>query len=340
MRIRKLIISVAVTAGVLLLPGRSLQAEPQYIMKFGSVAPLASPWGAQLNSVKSRIESQSNGRVRIALFMDGKLGDEEAMVDDVVRGERLQGGGFSAGALGEKLDIPLLSMTELPYLFRNVIEADAILDGVLYEPTQTALGQKGLVLAAWAENGWRSFATTGGPATTPAELAQYKMRAQNSSIHEQMYASLGAQPVKLTTAQVLPSLESGIVNGFDNTPLFTRLWLGSVTHYTLTRHIYQAAGVVYSKKFMERLPADLQAVVMGDPAAEAERGRIAVRAEQKKIRGQLSDEGVTVVKLSKAQVKVFRETTNVVHTQFIKENPEMVDEYKLVKDALTAIRSK
>ena len=55
-------------------------------------------------------------------------------------------------------------------------------------------------------------------------------------------------------------------------------WMEPVTHYTLSKHIYQPAGVVYSKKFMDALPADLYKVVMGDPFAEAASGRKAVRA--------------------------------------------------------------
>ena len=63
------------------------------------------------------------------------LGSEIEMIQDVQRGERLQGGGFSTGAVGEALDIPLLQMIELPYLFGNVDQADGS-DDALYEPTK------------------------------------------------------------------------------------------------------------------------------------------------------------------------------------------------------------
>ena len=57
------------------------------------------------------------------------------------KGERLQGGGFSTGAVGEALDIGVLKMIELP-LFRSNDEADKVLDSVLLEPTRTALADK------------------------------------------------------------------------------------------------------------------------------------------------------------------------------------------------------
>ena len=50
------------------------------------------------------------------------------MIQDVQKGERLQGGGFSTGAVGEALDIGVLKMIELPFLFRSNDEADKVLD--------------------------------------------------------------------------------------------------------------------------------------------------------------------------------------------------------------------
>ena len=161
MRLRTKVISVAASAVVLFMPGRGLQAEPQYVMNFGSVAPAGTPWSDQLENVRDRVKAESGGRVKVKLFLGGALGSEIEMIHDVARGDRLQGGGFSTGAIGQALDIPLLSLPELPYLFRSVKEATNF-DGVLYQPVQQELNAKGMVLAAWAENGWRSFAFNGG----------------------------------------------------------------------------------------------------------------------------------------------------------------------------------
>jgi TRAP-type C4-dicarboxylate transport system substrate-binding protein len=310
-------------------------------MNFGTVAPDGTPWSDQLRGVQTRVQSESGGRVKIKLFLGGALGSEIEMIHSVSRGDRLQGGGFSTGAIGQALDIPLLSMPELPYLFKNVKEADAILDGVLFEPVQKDLAQKGMVLAAWAENGWRSFATIGGPARTPAELSKYKMRCQENPIHVNMYEALGATPVAKPTSEVLPALNTGIVNGFDNTPLFSLAagWMEPVTHYTLSKHIYQPAGVVYSKKFMDSLPADLHKVVMGDPYAEAVSGRKAVRKLQKELVSTVGEMGKTVVKLDASQKNDLRNATKIVHEKFLQAHPDVIDEYKLVKDTLSAIRA-
>ena len=122
--------------------------------------------------------------------------------------------------MGEAMDVPILSMIELPYLFSNNSQADTVLDEVLFAPTKSALESKGFVLGGWAENGWRNFATN-GPASTPEDLAKYKMRAQENPVHMDMYKMLGVQAVAKPVSEVIPALNTGIVDGFDNTALFS-----------------------------------------------------------------------------------------------------------------------
>jgi len=340
MRLRKLLITLGLALAALMTMPLGGHANPEFVMNFGTVAPDGTPWAEQLRDVKKRIESESGGRIKVKLFLGGSLGSEIEMVQDVARGERLQGGGFSTGAIGEALDIPILLLPELPYLFRDNAEADAVLDEVLYGPVSTELGNKGFMLGAWAENGWRCFATKGGPATSPEELSKYKMRSQESPVHLDMYKALSVQAVAKPTSEVLPALNTGIVDGFDNTPLFSLAagWIEPVTHYTLSRHIYQPAGVLYSKKFHDSLPPDLQKVLMGDPAAEAVRGRVGVRSLEAELLETIQAMGKKVVPLTDEQRKSFRQLTRPVHKQFLAAHPDMVDTYAQVKAKLKSMR--
>ena len=340
MKLRTLLLG-AVGALTLALAPRTTDAQAQYVMNIGTVAPDGTPWADQLKDLKKRIEKESAGRIKVKMFLGGALGSEIEMIQDVARGERLQGGGFSTGAIGEGLDIPVLMMPELPYLFRSVEEADVILDEVLYEPTNAALGKKGMVLAAWAENGWRSFATKGGPATSPTELAKYKMRSQEAPVHLNMYKALGVQAVAKPVSEVLPALNTGIVDGFDNTPLFSLAsgWIGPATHYTLSKHIYQPAAVVYSKKFVDSLPDDLKKIVMGDPAGESKRGRVAVRTLEADLLSTIEGMGKEIVKLTPEQNKAFRQKCrSTVHKQFLGEHQEMQALYGKVTSKLKTLR--
>ncbi|MED5370348.1 MAG: TRAP transporter substrate-binding protein DctP [Myxococcota bacterium] len=329
----------AVALAVLATPTSETQAQAQYTLNFGTVAPEGTPWADQLQSFRKRIQDDSNGAIKVVVH-HGTMGGEIEMSRDCRRGERLQGVGVSTGALSEGAGVPLLQLPELPYLFRNEAEADAVLDEVLYEPVAKQLDAKGFVFNTWAENGWRNFATKGGPATTPEELAKFKMRSQESMVHTGMYKALGTQAVALPTSEVLQSLNTGVVTGFDNTPLFSLAagWINPVTHYTLSRHIYQPAAIVYSKRFMARLSPDLQKVVEGDPAKEASIGRKAVRAQEGDMLAVIKTKGIEIVDLSDAQRQAFAAKTQGVHMDFVAANPGVKGEYEKTMAKLKAMR--
>ena len=331
MRYRTLVATLVASAAVMFSPEQTAQSEAQFVMNFATVAPDNTPWSDQLRGVEKRIESESGGRIQVKLFLGGSLGSEIESIQDVARGERIQGGGFSTGAMGEAMDLPILTMIELPYLFSTNAQADRALDEVLYEPTKAALEAKGFALGGWAENGWRNFATK-GPASTPEQLAKFKMRAQENPVHMDMYKMLGVQAVAKPTSEVLPALNTGIVDGFDNTALFSLAagWIEPVTHYTLSKHIYQPAAVVYSKKFVDSLPPDLQTIVLGDPFAESKRGRTAVRALEGELHETIQSMGITVVELSAAERDALKAKTRAVHKTFLANHRDLIPIYKQV----------
>ncbi|MCK6507440.1 TRAP transporter substrate-binding protein [Myxococcota bacterium] len=322
MRTRLISTLVALGAAALaLLPARTSEAEPQFVANFGTAAPEGTPWADQLQDIKARVETESGGKVKLKLFLGSVMGGEVEMVRDVRRNARLQGGGFSTAAIAEGANIPLLQLPELPYLFRTNEEADHVLDNVLYQPIDAALREKGFVMMAWAENGWRSFGSKSHPIRNPGDLQKLKMRSQETDVHQKMYAALGTQAVTLPISEVLTALQTGIVDGFDNTPLFTQAagLYEPIDYYSLSRHIYQPAAVVWSKTFYDSLPADLQKIVMGDPKAESIKGRTGVRALEKELLANFPSLGVQVVELTDAERQAFANVTLAVHMQFAAE---------------------
>ncbi len=334
-------LAAAVAAAIILMPVSTSQAEAQFVMNFGSAAPTGTPWSAQLAKIKKRVEAESNGAIKIKLFLGSSLGSEIEMVQDTQRGERLQGGGFSTGAMGTALKLPILELPELPYLFKNTAQADAVLDDVLYAPVTKALAGKNITMYAWAENGWRNFATKTGPIRSPADLAKMKMRAQESTIHQDMYKALGVQSVTKPTSEVLPALNTGIVDGFDNTPLFSMAagWMEPVKFYTLSRHIYQPAAVVYSKTFLAKMPADLQALLLKNPREESIEGRKGVRALEAELLETMRSTGKQVVELTEDEKKLFRQACKQsTMTKFLGNNPDLQPIYAQVKTKLDGMR--
>ena len=249
------------------------------------------------------------------------------------------------GAIGEALNIPSLNMLELSYMFKNNKEVNAVLDSdPLNAAVKKSLAAKGLVLYAWSENGWRGFGTKGS-ATSPEQLQRYKMRSQESAdwsgmVHLNMYRAMGVQAVAVPVSEVLPSLTAGIIDGFDNTPDFSLYseWLGAVSHFTLSDHVYQPAAVVYSQTFIDSLPADLQEIVLKEPHKEAVYARKKVRAINEQLVKNMQ-ERVNVVLLSKAEKKPFRKAIRKkTHTAFLTQHPAEQSHYVLIKNEKNSYR--
>lgn len=341
MRARPLAVLAGLGAALLsLLPARTSEAEPQFVANFGTAAPEGTPWADQLNDIKKRVEAESGGRVKMKLFLGSVMGGEVEMVRDVRRNARLQGGGFSTAAIADGAGADLLQLPELPYLFEDEAEADYVLDQILFKPISADLEAKGFVMMAWAENGWRSFGSKGSPVRTPADVQKLKMRSQEAQVHRYMYEALGVQYTTLPVSEVLTGLQTGIVDGFDNTPLFTQAagWFEPIQYYSLSRHIYQPAAVVWSKKFWDGMPADLQGIVMGDPAAESAKGRKGVRELESTLIQNFRDLGVEVVELTPAERKAFANVTQAVHMRFAAEHPDIKPLLDQVKAALAQRR--
>ena len=123
----------------------------------------------------------------------------------------------------------------------------------------------------------------------------------------------GANAKSISVAEVLPALNTGAVDGFDNT-LFTQAasWHQAITHYTVTKHIYQPALLVVNLKFFNSLPPELQSVLIPSDKTLEARGRKGIRALEPLLLKNLSAQKITVTELSKEQLKTF-ETASRLH---------------------------
>jgi tripartite ATP-independent transporter DctP family solute receptor len=312
---RELLQAAAALAPVAFASHAWAAGEPN-VVKLATVAPDGTPWAEQLKTFKTRVESGTAGRLKIKSFMGGALGDENSTASECKRGA-IQIWGGSTGALATV--VPELALFEMPYLFRTEAEADHVLDQVLYEDMKQLLSKKGLTLLFWAENGYRSFGSNFGPIQTPAQIKGKKMRSQESDLHLEMYRALGASPVPIAVTEVISALQTGVVDGFDQTPLFTfaASWHQGIKHYSLTEAIYQPGIVVANKAWFDKLSPEDQKTVLGDPAAEAKSGRKGVRELAPLLIENFRSAGIQVHEVSSEQKRVFAKLCEPTHARWM-----------------------
>jgi len=150
----------------LLVSVTAFAEDPKLVMKVGSVAPEGTPWSDWLDGVKARLEKDSGNRVKLKLFLGGKLGGEKEMAEETRNGNLGMFGG-SAGALATY--VPELAGIELPYLYASDAEADYVLDKIRPQVAKL-LEAKGFVMVMWGENGWHGYGIKGKCVEKPDDM--------------------------------------------------------------------------------------------------------------------------------------------------------------------------
>ncbi|MSP54342.1 MAG: TRAP transporter substrate-binding protein [Myxococcales bacterium] len=292
------------------------EATALYTLKIASVAPEGTPWASGVTEFKAAIEASSGGRIAVRPFLGGVLGDENETVQACQRGQ-IQGVGASTGAVASI--VPELNVLELPFLFKTAEEADYVLDTVILASVEKSFKDRGLVLGFWSENGYRSFGTGYGIIKSPADLKGHKLRSQESPVHLEMYKQFGASPVPIPTTEVLTSLQTGVIDGYDNTVLYATAaqWTSATRYYTLTNHIYQPAAIVFNKAFFDTLPADLQTQVLGTRKGLMQKMRKEIRAMQPFLLENLKAMHITVYQPTAAELATFEAPAKIARDNYM-----------------------
>ena len=309
---------LALVCALVALAPRIASAQ-EFTIKIATVAPDNTPWSEMLKRYKKSVEEKSGGRIKVKVFLGGTLGDENSTVTKAIRGH-IEAVGASTGALASQ--IPELNVVELPYLFRDYAEADFVIDNVLTKPMEEVFRSYGLVLGFWSENGYRHFGTKDKFVKAPGDLKGKKMRSQESPVHLEMYKAFGASPVPIATTEVLTALQTGTVDGFDQAILYAiaASWHKTIKFYTVSNHIYQPAIIAFNKQWFDKLPPDLQKILLDEGRAIQVKGRKNIRKIIPDLIEVLKAEKVQVYELNAAERAVFEKASMPVRGVFRKKH--------------------
>jgi TRAP-type C4-dicarboxylate transport system substrate-binding protein len=312
----------------------------ELIVKFGTIAPAGTPWADSLEEIKNRVAKNSNNQIKIKTYLGGQLGGELEIMQKIRRGN-IEGGGLTCGAMASI--IPELDLLEVPFLFESSEEADFILDNYLLGPFKELFEKKGFVMLTWAENGWRSLGHKSKLIKTPEDLKAVKIRSQESKVHLAFWKKLNASPVAIATPEVLPALQTGVVEAFDNTPLFTLAaeWQTAIKFYTVSNHIYQPAAVIYSKKFWDKLDENQRKILMGPGNGLAVEIRSNVRKLGDSLIEVLKESGITTYNLSMSEKEAFKKVASGLAEEAVKSiGGESARIYALIQEGKKAFKAK
>ncbi|MEM7434298.1 MAG: TRAP transporter substrate-binding protein [Myxococcota bacterium] len=317
----KVVCSIAVFSVLSLAIAGPLPAQdPEFIMEVGTVAPAGSPWANQLKRFKKQVQEETGGRLSVKLRLG--RGNERSLARRVQMGSMQA---FAGSVGGMSSIVREVSIIESPYLFPNFAAADKALDTpAVKDQMRKILARRGLVFGIWSENGYRSYFSR-RPIRKPADMRGVRFRSQESMVHVETYEALGASPVPVDVANTLMSVQTGVVDGFDNTPLFAMAgtWYQGLKegerNLFLSRHCYQPALMSYSKKWFDGLPKDIQQALTTVPQDLVDWGRAQVRQVEPILIKNLAKYGYDVYEPSAEELAPFKAAEKNVPDRVAKE---------------------
>src|SRR5260370_12548134 len=95
---------------------------------------------------------------------------------------------------------------------------------------------------------------------TPADYKGVKFRIQSSKVLEAQFRALGSIPQVMAFGEVYQALQTGVVDGQENTwsNIYTQKMHEVQKYATVTNHGYIGYVVVVNRKFWDGLPADIR----------------------------------------------------------------------------------
>jgi len=189
-----------------------VQAEPITI-KFSHVVADNTPKGQGALMFKQLAEERLPGKVVVevypnsSLFGDGKemeallIGDVHMLAPSLAKFEHYA---------------KPIQIFDLPFLFDDLAAADRFQSSPQGKALLTSMEDKNITGLAYWHNGTKQMSAT-KPLREPKDARGLKFRVQASQVLEEQFKAVRANPRKMSFAEVYQGLQTGVVNGTENT---------------------------------------------------------------------------------------------------------------------------
>ena len=278
-------------------------AEPQ--LKIGSLVPKNSLYHRQLMEVGEAWKKSQAGSPRFNVFTDGSQGGEAEMVRRMRIGQ-LQAALLSVVGLRE-IEPSIAALQNLPLAFRSWEELDYVREKMRPDMEKKFL-DKGYVVLAWGDAGWVRFFSKQA-AFSPEEFKKMKFFAWGAEAEQQeIMKSLGYTPVPLEPTDILPAIQTGMINVVPSTPYFA---LASQIYNTAPNMLEInwapiVGALVMTKKSFDDMSPEVQKVLRASSDSAGSVIRTQARKEVEEAVDAMKKRGLQVNKPNAEQLKEWR----------------------------------
>jgi tripartite ATP-independent transporter DctP family solute receptor len=293
------------------------------------------PVGNGLAKMNQCVGEKSGGKMKLQGFWGGALGGDLQATQALRSGTQEMVITSSSPLVGI---LPELGVFDLPFLFSNEKEADAVLDGPFGKYINDKLPAAGLVNLAYWENGFRNLTNSKKPVQKVEDFSGVKVRVMQNNIFLDTFKTVGANAVPMAFGEVFTALETKAIDGQEN-PFVTidTSKFGEVQKYlSITNHAYTPFLVLYSKQLFDKLSADEQKALIECAAVGRDEQRKVSRTLAAKALANLKSAGMQVNELPAAEQARLREAVKPVYERHAATiGPETVAK---MQEALAQVR--
>ena len=300
---------------VTVLFGFSASAQTPIVIKLSHVVAENTPKGQASLKFKELAEKKLPGKVQVQVFPNSQLfGDAKEMEALLLNDVQIIAPSLS------KFDryTKKIQVFDLPFLFKDAEAALKFENSKEGKALLKSMEDKGLIGLNYWGNGMRHFSAN-KDFRLPSDVKGLKFRIQASDVYESIMKSLGANGQKMAFAEVYQALQTGVVDGQENSFSNTYSQKFHEVQKTIieSNHGILDYMVVVNAKWWNGLPADVkkglseamdEATVFNNQIAKQknDEARAAIEAAGK----------AKIVKLTDAQLAEWKKAMQPVYKQF------------------------
>jgi len=312
--------SLFVAAAIALAVAVPAAAQQPIVIKFSHVVAVNTPKGKGAEYFKKLAEERTGGKVKVEVYPNSQLFKDGEEMEALQLGsvQMLAPSVSKFGPLGARE----FEIFDLPYIFDSYDDLLKVTSGPVGKALFKKLESKGITgLAYWA-NGFKEMSAN-KPLRKPEDMKGLKMRIQSSKVLESQMRAFGALPQVMAFSEVYQALQTGVVDGQENTPsnFYTQKMHEVQKYLTMTDHGVIEYAVIVNKKFWDGLPADVRTTLEGAMKDATKYADDIAKKENDDALAAVKASGKTeIVALSPAEKAAWKKAAVAVH----KENESRV----------------
>ncbi len=270
------------------------EAEKTYELTIASLEPIGAPTTVSVEYLAKIVDERSNGRLKINPNPAGVLGTGLQIMEGVSIGT------IDMVSMVLEWYAPFvkdINVYVMGFTFRDDDHFRKFLDSPIFaDMKQQVLDTMGVRMLASNWIGLPRVLVSKKPVSTPADIANIKMRVPEIETYLKVWKGLGTSPTRVAWAEVYLALKTGTVDAAEGPldQMYATKFYEAAPYITLTNHLQQAFTVGINDEVYASLPADLQKILADASVEAGEYFQNLIREEFAINRAKMIEEGAVI----------------------------------------------